>query len=199
MKRTNLIKRLGAAAVAIALCMSATVGTTLAYYTDATQAEGSLLYKWGAPSTDITEDPDGTNKVISVQNTGDAPVLIRVKALYAQVNADIKIGEGTESGWVTDGNGWFYYSEPLWNKGDSTSKLVFEVNPNDNELSLDEFNVTVLQQCAALAWDDDAKSYAGTFVKGNAPVVLSTITDSVEVGMAVPGSGTMVNTSESGM
>ncbi len=195
MKRTNLIKRLGVAAVAIALCLGTTVGTTYAYYTDATQAQGSLIYKTDTPSTEITEERNGTNKVVSIQNTSDTPVLVRVKVLYAQANAEIKIGEGTEEGWVTDSNGWFYYSEPLWNKGDSTKNLKFEVNPKDD--SLKEFNVTVIQQCAALSWDEEAQSYAGTFVKDGDPVVIKSITKAVVEGMPVPGSGTLGDETDS--
>lgn len=200
MKRMNLIKRLGVAAVAIALCLASTVGTTFAYYTDATQAQGSLPYKWGTPTTEITEDPDGTNKIVSVKNTGDAPVLVRVKVIYAQSNATVTIGDKTEDGWVFDEKSeWFYYTQPLWNKDDSTSKLEFAVNPIEGDKSIEEFNVTILQQCAELSWHEDENSYAGTFVKGKDPVVLSTITGVVKKGMAVPGSGTMNSTLDNGM
>lgn len=189
MNKKTLIGRLGAAGLAVGLCMAVGVGTTFAYYTDATSAEGSLPYTFASPSTDIDETPEDTNKNIVIENTGDVPVLVRVKLLYAQSNAAVSIGEGTGGGWMHGENGWLYYTEPLWGKGDVTAPLIAAVMPVDGKNSVNEFNVTVIQQCAQLQWSDDEQSYAGLFAGSDTPLAMSSFSQPVKIGDAIDGIG----------
>lgn len=190
MKNKDLIKRLGTVGIAVGLCAAVSVGTTFAYYTDATHAQGSVPYSVAQPSTEIDETPEGTNKNIVVENTSDAAVLVRVKLLYAQSNAAVTIGEGTGDGWYVQ-DGWYYYTTPLWNKGDRTTSLIANVDPVDSN-SIKAFNVTVVQQCVELQWDEETESYAGAFAGMEKPLSVKSLTTPVKIGDKVEAIGTAV-------
>lgn len=204
MKNTKFITRLGSAAVAACLLASLSVGTTLAYYTDATNAVGILPYSVSPSTTDIHENSDGAHKIVSIENTGNSPVLVRMKVLFAESNAAVSIGSDPDKNWVVDDDGWIYYTNPLWGYGDMTSELKILVEPKTSQGSLADFNVTVIQQCADLEWDAEWKnaqgnevgSFAGVFVKGGDKIVLSNITETLNNGDALSGIG-LTNINES--
>lgn len=203
MKHPKSIKRLGAAALAVSLCAAVGVGTTFAYYTDATSAVGSLPYRAGTftPSSDIQESLEGTNKTISVVNTGGAPILVRMKVLYAQSNATVTVGS-VGAGWHRGDDGWFYYDQPLWNQGDATTALVAAVEPLTGDNVMSEFNVTVIQQCAPVVWDQaqpastegeqaaeaDKGSYSAVFA-GNVVIRTDALNNPVRAGELISGIG----------
>lgn len=162
-KPSFLSKRLGAAAVAVGLCLAVGVGGAFAYYTDSTSAKGTVPVAIGTPTTEVEEGGEGTaEKIITVKSTGDAPAAVRVQLFWGESEADVDVELG--EGWV-ERDGWYYYTQPLWKKDDVTSSIVAEATAKRN--SKDElpasFDVAVVQQCAALTWDDEAKGLKADF------------------------------------
>ena len=81
MRKSSLAKRV-AVALSVALVVSLGVGgTAWAYYTDTTKAAGMIQFKYdpNPPTTEVQEERDGTDKIISVRNTGEVDAMVRVK------------------------------------------------------------------------------------------------------------------------
>lgn len=156
MKRSYLTKRFGLAVAACALCIAAGVGTTFAYYTDATMAIGTLPYAADDPKTEIKEEVDPAGKDISLTNTSDAPCVVRVKLYFAEANADISIYGKANANWGfenEDASGWIYYNEILW-PDETTSVLRADITSQDKTKALDNFAVNVVAQCVPVTWHE---------------------------------------------
>ena len=157
MKRSYLTKRFGLAAAACALCVAAGVGTTFAYYTDATVASGSLPYSADKPTTEITEDVDTAGKSITLTNTSKAPSVVRVKLFFADANADVMVYGQNNANWGFENNdpatGWIYYNEVL-QPGGTTSTLRAEITAKQGDQVLKDFKVHVVAQCVPVSWQE---------------------------------------------
>ena len=109
--------------IAIALVLSLSVGLTLAYFSDYNAAKGGKGIALGG-TTELHDDYDSDKKTVSIENTGDVDVIVRV-AVYAPVvdgqtvtvSGDnwAKVGEGDNARW--------YYTEVL-KPGASTDDLI---------------------------------------------------------------------------
>ena len=174
MKRTFLKRRTALAVLAVALGMGIMVGPTLAYYTDTTQANGSLPFSYSPetppppeepeeptpppeepeeptppppPETEIREEIEGTNKVIRVENVGETAAVVRVRAFYGTANATVSFAG---DGWGTraDGEeGWLYCAAVL-EPGDVSEPLYINVEPVKSA-AVDSFDIAIVQQCVA--------------------------------------------------
>lgn len=175
MKHSYLTKRFSLAFLAIVLCIAAGVGTTFAYYTDATEARGSLPYNLDNPGTEITEEVDDAGKSITLTNTSDAPCVVRVKLYFAEMNASIAVYGQNNAEWGFENNdsssGWIYYNKVLW-PGETTSVLRAEITSEGKDKALDDFAVNVVAQCVPVIWQDgegdqpgyEAGNFDGTIV-----------------------------------
>lgn len=151
MKRAYLTKRIVLAALAVCLCVAATVGVSIAYYTDTSNASGSVPFAT-SPNTEITETFEGMNKDIQIENTGTAPVVVRVKATFPSEDfATYSIGSSSDK-WVTlaGDEEWVYYAEPLA-PGAQTERLDINVKPADDAPG--NFDITVFQQFAYATYE----------------------------------------------
>lgn len=159
MKSSYLTKRIVVAALAICLFALTTVGVSLAYYTDTSNASGSVPFAT-SPGTEIEEKFDG-NKHVTIKNTGDVPVVVRLKVnpsekdeLFTNSFAKISVGS-TSNNWVrlSSDNEWIYYAQPLM-AGASTDRLDVNVKPSDDAPS--SFDITVFQQHGVAYYQDGA-------------------------------------------
>lgn len=151
MKSSYLTKRIAVAGLAICLFALTTVGVSLAYYTDTSNASGSVPF---AIDTEINEDFDGMNKDITIENTGNVPVMVRLKAIYpSEEFASVSVGS-TSGNWVVlnSDDGWIYYAQPLV-AGAMTERLDVNVKPSDDAPS--SFDIAVLQQYGAIRYEGD--------------------------------------------
>ncbi|MEC4293800.1 hypothetical protein [Adlercreutzia shanghongiae] len=187
MARKHFGRRMAAAlAVALVVSLGAAAGTAWAYYTDTNRASGMIAFKYkpNPPSTEVKEEPDGLNKVISVKNTGEVDAMVRVKVFAPTIDGvtvsifpvadDGKTEIETGSGWTqsVEGNkdeGWWYYTSPIV-PGAFTSKLKVDVSIDESK-DVPAFDIAVVQQCAS------AKSYKpgglmlGTFHDGQKSLI----------------------------
>ena len=153
MKSSYLTKRIVVAGLAICLFALTTVGVSLAYYTDMSNASGSVPFAT-SPGTEIEEKFDG-NKHVTIKNTGDVPVVVRLKAVYpSEEFASVSVGS-TSSNWVVlnSDDGWIYYAQPLM-AGATTDNLDVNIKPSDDAPS--SFDITVFQQHGIAYYEDGA-------------------------------------------
>ena len=186
MKKRSLARRIALAGVACALCASVGVGSAFAYYTDTTNAQGSLPYSVD-PNTTIDEgkDEDRLSKHISIKNTTNAPCLVRVKLFYAEQNVSVTV-TGDEWAQLNPDDGWLYYREPLMGKDAATTDLFAKVVVNEDTANA-IFDVTVVQECVPVYQLDGG--YAGDFASadGKVPVKVSDMNALPKDGVALKG------------
>lgn len=193
MKRTFLKKRTALAVLAVALGLGVMSGPTLAYYTDTTQANGSIPFSLTPetppppvdpeepdeptpppPGTDIQEEIEGTNKIIRVENVGETDVAVRVRAFYGTANATVEfVGDGWGTRAEDDGEEGWLYGRAILQPGEVSDALYIKVEPTKNA-QVDSFDIAVVQQCVTADEVAEGEPAAATFADGT--VVLESLT-----------------------
>lgn len=152
---TSLAKRAGVIALAATLGVTAFAGTAFAYFTANTQASGGHPIELGY-SSEITEDIENGNKNITMVNTGNTDIMVRVQLFYGTgINNNVHVtvpGEKTESGWSQGDEGAWTYDQVL-KPGESTSSLWVDVKA-DEGTDLSSFDVTVIGQTSPVYYDE---------------------------------------------
>jgi len=144
--RNKNIKLLAACLLAVAIIFT-TVKGTLAYFSDYENAAGKKpvhLYI----ETRIDESIDtNDNKHVTIANTGETPMIVRVRAFY---KGDFVNYTDEEGKWTQLGD-WWYYTEVL-QAGESTSELFIEVikekAPEFN------FDIVVIEESERVVYKD---------------------------------------------
>lgn len=171
MRKQSLAKRL-ALMMSVALALSLGVaGTAYAYYTDSTKAEGMMTFSYdpNPPTTEVDETVEGTNKIISVRNTGEVDAMVRVKVFDPHIPGLNVSYENTE-GWnqaVNDNEEeWWYYTEPLAPKAATPAFKVIVTTEVGAKLP-QSFDIVVVQQCTDArsfgTIDEEGHTVLGTF------------------------------------
>lgn len=193
MKRTFLKKRMALAVLAVALGLGVMAGPTLAYYTDTTQANGSIPFSLTPetppppvdpeepeeptpppPGTDIQEEIEGTNKIIRVENVGETDVAVRVRAFYGTANATVEfVGDGWGTRAEGDGEEGWLYGRAVLKPDEVSDDLYIKVEPVKNA-QVDSFDIAIVQQCVAVDEVAEGEPVAATFADGT--VVLDELT-----------------------
>lgn len=185
MKRTFLKKRTALAVLAVALGLGVMVGPTLAYYTDTTEANGSIPFSLTPetppppeepeePGTEIQEEIEGTNKIIRVENVGKTDVAVRVRAFYGTANATVEfVGDGWGTRAEGDGEEGWLYGRTVLKPGEVSDALYIKVEPVKNA-QVDSFDIAIVQQCVEPDEVAEGEPAAATFADG--AVVLDELT-----------------------
>lgn len=124
--------------LAVAVIAAATIGATLAYFTD--KEEANNIFTIGNVNIELTE-PNWAEEVSSVYpgqvldkdpmvtNIGANPCIVRIKVLWPTLPGDNIPNIGYRTGdldsmlgdsWKDGGDGYFYYLEPLLPEPDAT-------------------------------------------------------------------------------
>ena len=153
MKKKSFHKKtLGMAAAALALTAAVSAGSALAYFTTYTQAAGGTALQLGFAQTIPQEEVDNWTKHVTVQNTGEAPCMVRVRAFTGSALE----GQLSYSGdnWSPAGDGYYYYSQVL-EPGDTTPDVLdIYIDHTGKE---EDFNVIVVQECAPVIYDENGQ------------------------------------------
>ena len=100
-------KKILAAGAAMLLTAGLMAAPAMAFFIDTDIASGTVPISV-KPTTEITEEPDGLNKIVTVTNESEIPVYVRLR-----VAASDNIGTAIESdGWSESGD-YYYYAEPV--------------------------------------------------------------------------------------
>lgn len=113
---------------------------SLAYFTayDEAEGNGTVDLVW---STKITEElPENRDKKITISNTGETPVIVRVQVFSGEFAETYSYEDGE---WIPKEDGWWYYSKIL-EPGEDTSELYVEVKL-DSVPDYD-FNIVVVHE-----------------------------------------------------
>ena len=134
---------------------AASVPGALAYFTDRLHADGSAAVKMTWETTPH-EEMDGNNKHITIENTGETPVIVRVQ-VFAGAFAETEAPDG---GWIAGEDGWYYYGSVLA-PGAVTPELYVAVSAQ-TETGQDaaalpdyDFNIIVVHESARTVYEDN--------------------------------------------
>ena len=133
--------------IAMVLVLSLTVGLTLAYFSDYTEAKGGAKLALGN-KTEITEDVTKDSKTVYVTNTGETNVVVRVMIVGP---TGMKVT--AEGKWEPHGD-YYYYNEIL-KPGDTTKGTLF-ANTKDYPVGTDlgdEYQIVVVHESAQPTYD----------------------------------------------
>jgi predicted ribosomally synthesized peptide with SipW-like signal peptide len=145
-KRTLLMS-----ALAVVLAAGMTIAPAMAYFTDHTEANGSVTVELGTQTT-IDEEIDGMNKIVTIHNDGPESVYVRVNA-YAGSDLDLTFsGEGWSA---RDGEGWSYYSGIIEAGQDSGPLTIAIDNLPEGAMVGDDVNVSVVYEATKVIYDND--------------------------------------------
>lgn len=141
--------KIGLITVALLLILTVGIGVTSAYFTDYESARGGAVIDLRG-QTELTEEVKDGNKEVSISNTGDTDMIVRVM-IYGDTG---RISNITGNGWSKGADGAYYYDKVL-HKGESTSKLTVNVSTGSSDT--DDFEVIVVHEGSRAVYDGTAE------------------------------------------
>ena len=136
-------KMLIAAVLLVALAAPA---AAYAYFTDYEDAYGGAVLKLEGETT-IHETPEDAKKTISIENTGETDVIVRV-AVYGDYLGNIDYDAGD---WTKDGE-WYYYNSIL-EPGGTTSDIVANIDTAAAKAAGHDFDIVVVHESQRVSYD----------------------------------------------
>ena len=127
---------------------------SLAYFTAYDEAEGNGTVDLVWSTTIVESFPYDRDKNITILNTGETPVIVRVQVFSGEFAATYSVEDGK---WIQEDDGWWYYSEIL-EPGDESSALYAKVNL---ETAPDyDFNIVVVHESSRVFYVDGTNTIA---------------------------------------
>ena len=133
---------------ALVLCLSVSVGASLAYFSDYEEASGGATLNLGG-KTEMSEGNDHAQKDITIKNTGDTNMIVRVAIMGEGVQHFKNAPTFNTDDWVTDtvdGTTWYYYKKvlpPNASTSDIIAKMEFSWEGDEPDYS---FEITVVHE-----------------------------------------------------
>ena len=132
---------------------------SLAYFTayDKASGEAAVTLKW---ETEIVEEIDENqkDKHIVIKNTGETPVIVRVKVFAG----DYAVTTSKDGKWAENTDGWWYYTEIL-PVGGTTSELFVEVKTEGSPKAPDiDFNIVVVHESSRVVYKNGSTTTLAT-------------------------------------
>lgn len=138
-------------AAALVVIGATSIKPAMAYFTDSHQASGTVTVHLGDLEITPKEDAKEWVKDITVTNTGDYDVFVRVKAICGS-QYGVKFTSGNDWSYNAD-DGYYYYNKMLAKK-DVSSVLKLTIEPPKG-LDYDTFNVVIVQEAAKAVYAKD--------------------------------------------
>ena len=139
-------------AAALVVIGATSIKPAMAYFTDSHQASGTVTVHLGDLEITPKEDAKEWVKDITVTNTGDYDVFVRVKAICGS-QYGVKFTSGNDWSYNAD-DGYYYYNQMLA-KDAVSSVLKLTIEPPKG-LDYDTFNVVIVQEAAKAVDEKDA-------------------------------------------
>jgi len=138
-------------ALSLILCLTASVGFTLAYFTDYENAKGGAVVSLSGQS-EVEEKFDGNNKEVTIKNTGDTDMVVRVKVF----GDEDRMTENSTNNkdWVKGSDGFWYYKKVLPAKS-TASMFKVDVNAKIEPGDALDFEITVVHESQRVTYDGD--------------------------------------------
>ena len=139
--------------ISLMLVLTLSVGLTMAYFSDHTEAKGGKQIALGG-QTKINEDPYDGYKLITIENIGDTDVVVRV-AVYGPTA--ITYEPEVAADWHRDGD-YVYYTKvlpaPKDGQKSETSQIKASWTLPEGFDPGDDFNVVVTQESDQAVYND---------------------------------------------
>ena len=144
------------AAMALALPLSAGIGSAYSYFTANAGAQGSLAVEVGSPETEIKETVGQWTKHVTITNTGDIPVYVRVQAFSG---SQYPLTYTTNEAWNYEDS--YYVYNAVLSPGETTTQLDIKIT-GVKETDKDNFNVIVVYERTPVRYSigSDGKQHA---------------------------------------
>lgn len=141
---------------AFAVIGLASVKPAIAYFTDYALATGYHVVKVHDPVVDKPkEEVKDMVKTISLTNTGDFDMYVRVRAICPDtVTATME----NTTGWTLNGD--YYEYNAILPVGQSTSEINLRISEPTGELAGSDFNVVIIQEGTKVHYKEDGTAYA---------------------------------------
>lgn len=121
---------------------------TGAYFSDQVSGEGSASIQLEY-ETKLDEVVSEGNKDITIENTGETDVWVRLRIFTGEADAVEYVYD--DSKWTLEGD-WYYYNEIL-KAGEKTDS--FKVNVTKENVKDYNFQIIVVQECERVVYDGD--------------------------------------------
>ena len=155
--KKHLTKKSILAAAALVLCLSVSIGSAMAYFTDYEDARGGAVLHLGG-ETEIDEGSDTRNKHIVIRNTGETNMMVRV-AIFGNENEKY-MSVTPAADWITGNDGFYYYGSTL-KPAEQTSVidavLKTEWQKGEDHPDLDGMEITVVHESAQAVFDNTSQ------------------------------------------
>ena len=138
-------------ALSLILCLTASVGFTMAYFTDYENAKGGAVVKLSG-QTEVKEEFDGNNKEVTIKNTGDTDMVVRLRVFGDENHMTVNSTGNTD--WLEGTDGFWYYKKVL-PAGAEASMFKVEVNGKIDPGDPIDFEITVVHESQRVTYDGD--------------------------------------------
>ena len=138
-------------ALSLILCLTASVGFTLAYFTDYENAKGGAVVNLSG-QTEIEEEFDGNNKEATITNTGETDMVVRLKVFGDEKH--MKENSTNNKDWVKGSDGFWYYKKVL-PVGKEASMFKVDVSGKIDPGDPIDFEITVVHESQRVTYDGD--------------------------------------------
>ena len=148
-------KKALALAAVLALCLSS-IGVTTAYFTDYERGSGGAVIELGG-QTKIKENVSENNKIVSIVNTGQTDMIVRVGVFSDKERTEVE----ASGDWLEGADGWYYYRYVLagsedGKSGDSTTELNVTVKADDPD-AVANFDILVAHESSQAVYDGQSE------------------------------------------
>ena len=159
------IKKLVLPAAALALLLSVSTKTAMAYFTTYTSAGGRAQISLGFTRTETEDTVSDWTKHIAIENSGEQECYVRVKVLAGEQYQNSLTYASEADGWALDeADGYWYYSKILAPQEKTEELLVkLERAALSGVTEAEEqkiFNVIVVPEYTAVLYDEEGNPYA---------------------------------------
>ncbi len=145
---------------ALIMLVSAGIRPALSYFTTYVEAKGKVSISLEENGR-IEERVEELKKSISITNTGEPAVYVRVQAFVAEKFKENEKYSSESGKWIDGKDGWWYYSDPVA-PGAATDVLDYEITklPEDllNNPGQYGFNVVVVYETAPVIYDENGQA-----------------------------------------
>ncbi len=168
-------------AASFAVISMASIKPAMAYFTDYVLAVGYRTIKVHDSELDTPKDTvENMVKTVSLKNTGDFPVYVRVKAICP--DGITATGQDSED-WTAQDDGYYYYNEIL-GVDEETTNLNLKISEPTGDTAGNDFNVVIIQEATKVQYKEDGTTYADwdSAIGKNKPVDNTQAADNTENG-----------------
>jgi hypothetical protein len=137
--------------LSLILCLTASVGFTLAYFTDYENAKGGAVVKLSG-QTEVKEEFDGNNKKVTIKNTGDTDMVVRLRVFGDEDHMTVNSTGNTD--WLEGTDGFWYYKKVL-PAGAEASMFKVDVSGKIDPGDPIDFEITVVHESQRVTYDGD--------------------------------------------